>query len=86
VRREARRRAAWGRLRDDAERDRALELARRYEAEVLPRLIRESGEREICAVESQFGGGRVEIPEVYNPVRLPPAYGVPRSAVSPAGP
>ncbi len=73
ARAEERRKAAWARLRDDAERDRAQELARRYEAEIFPRLL-PGGERGICSVEPQFRGSSVEIPVVYNPVRLPPPY------------
>lgn len=75
ARRERRREEAWNRLRDDAERDRARELARRFEAEVFPRRIPASTEREVCAVEPQFGQGVTEVPGLYNPIRLPPPYG-----------
>ncbi len=71
--RERRREEAWNRLRDDAERDRARELAHRYEEEAFPRLI-PWGERALCAVEPQFEGDVTEIPNVYNPIRVAPAY------------
>jgi len=71
ARAEERRKVAWARLRDAAERDRAQELARRYEAEIFPRLL-PGGQRELCSVEPQFQGSRVEIPvPLIEPPELP---------------